>query len=150
MSNENDLPVGGSAIDEHMSSGNDTPAGDTIDEREYEAAVREAENGRDTYVHVFARPFTFEGESIDSLTFDFGTLTAADALTIESELAAQGRAVITPEFSGDFLMHMAMRACTYRRADGRRLGIDAFRTLPLAAFIRIRGRARSFLLRAES
>ena len=121
-----------------------------IDEQEYEAAVQEAESSQDTYTQFFGKPFTFEGESFDSLTFDFGKLTAADSLAIEAELAAKGRAVITPEFSGEFLLHMAMRACTDRRMDGRRLGIDAFQTLPLAAFTRIRSRARSFLLRAGS
>lgn len=121
-----------------------------VDEAEYEAAVQEAENSQDTYVHTFSKPFTFEGESFDSLTFDFSKLTANDSLAIEAELTAQGQVLITPEFSGEYLIRMAMRACTARRNDGRKLGIDAFRTLPMAAYVRIRGRARSFLLRAES
>jgi len=121
-----------------------------VDEAEYEAAVQEAENSQDTYVHTFSKPFTFEGESFDSLTFDFSKLTANDSLAIEAELAAQGQVLITPEFSGEYLIRMAMRACTVRRNDGRKLGIDAFRTLPMAAYVRIRGRARSFLLHAES
>jgi len=120
-----------------------------IDEEEYEAAVKEAENSQDTYTHVFPKPFTFEGESFDSLTFDFGKLTAADSLAIEAEMASLGQPTIIPEFSGDFLIRMAMRACTDRRSDGRKLGFDAFRTLPMAAYVRIRGKARSFLLRAE-
>ena len=121
-----------------------------VDEAEYEAAVQEAENSQDTYVHTFSKPFTFEGESFDSLTFDFGKLTGSDSLAIEAELAAQGQVLITPEFSGDYLIRMAMRACTDRRKDGRKLGIDAFRALPMAAYVRIRGRARSFLLHAGS
>lgn len=122
----------------------------TVDEQEYEAAMEEAEQSQDTYVHVFAKPFTFEGESFDSLTFDFGSLTAADSLAIESELNSIGQPTLVPEFSGDYLLRMAMRACTDRRSDGRKLGIDAFKTLPMAAYVRIRGRARSFLLRAGS
>jgi len=121
-----------------------------VDEAEYEAAVQEAENSQDTYVHTFSKPFTFEGESFNSLTFDFSKLTANDSLAIEAELTAQGQVLITPEFSGEYLIRMAMRACINRRNDGRKLGIDAFRTLPMAAYVRIRGRARSFLLHAES
>ena len=121
---------------------------DAVPEEEYEAAVKEAENSQDVYKHVFTKPFVFEDESFDSLTFDFGSLTAADSLAIENEVAALGQAVITPEFSGEYLIRMAMRACTDRRKDGRRLGVDAFKALPIAPFIRIRSRARSFLLRA--
>lgn len=123
---------------------------EVIDETEYDAAVKEAENSRDIYVHNFDRPFAFEGESFETLTFDFGKLTASDSLAIESELASIGKVLITPEFSGEYLLRMAMRACTDRRKDGRKLGIDAFNTLPMASYIRIRGKARSFLLRAGS
>lgn len=122
----------------------------TVDEKEYEAAMEEAEQSQDVYVHVFSKPFTFEGESFASLSFDFGSLTAADSLAIESELNSIGQPTLVPEFSGDYLIRMAMRACTDRRADGRKLGLDAFRTLPMAAYVKIRGKARSFLLRAGS
>ncbi len=121
-----------------------------IDESEYEAAVQEAENSQDIYVHTFSKPVTFEGETFDSLTFDFGKLTGNDSLAIEAELTAQGNVLITPEFSGEYLIRMAMRACTNRRKDGRKLGVDFFKALPLMAFVRIRGRARSFLLHAGS
>ncbi len=121
-----------------------------IDEEEYEAAFKEAENNQDTYTHTFSKPWSFESESFGSLTFDFGKLTAADSLAIEAELNSLGQPTIIPEFSGDYLIRMAMRACTDKRSDGRKLGIDAFRTLPMAAYVRIRGRARSFLLRAGS
>jgi hypothetical protein len=123
---------------------------DAVPEEEYEAAVKEAENSRDVYKQVFQKPFVFEEESFDSLTFDFGSLTAADSLAIEREVAALGQTVITPEFSGEYLIRMAVRACTDRRKDGRKLGVDAFMTMPIGAFTRIRSRARSFLLNAGS
>lgn len=110
----------------------------------------EDENSPDTYTHTFAKPWTFEGESFEALTFNFGKLTAADSLAIEAELSSLGQPTIIPEFSGDYLIRMAMRACIDRRSDGRKLGVDAFRTLPMADYVRIRGRARSFLLRAGS
>lgn len=123
---------------------------DAVPEEEYEAAIKEAENSRDVYKLVFQKPFVFEEESFDSLTFDFGSLTAADSLAIEREVAALGQTVITPEFSGEYLIRMAVRACTDRRKDGRKLGVDAFMTMPIKAFARIRREARSFLLNAGS
>lgn len=122
-----------------------------VDERELDVAETEAATSVDTYTHIFAKPFTFEGETFEQLTFDWSKLTAADGLAIENELASMGRAVITPEFSGEYLIRMAARACTTLRADGhRRLGVDAYRTMSLADYSRIRSRARSFLLRAGS
>ena len=121
-----------------------------VDEQEYNLAVAEAENALNTYTHVFSTPFTFEGEVFTELSFDFGALTAADSLNIAAELQASGRPVIVPEFSGDYLIRMAMRACTSRKANGMKMGIDAFQNLPLAAYVKIRSKARSFLLRAGS
>lgn len=124
-----------------------------VDERELDVAETEAKAATsvDTYTHIFDKPFTFEGETFEQLAFDWSKLTAADGLAIENELASMGRAVITPEFSGEYLIRMAARACTTLRSDGhRRLGVDAYRTMSLADYSRIRGRARSFLLRAGS
>ena len=121
-----------------------------VDEQEYEIAVKEAENSPNAYTHEFPTPFSFEGESFDKLSFDFGTLTAQDSLSIEAELQATGRPVIVPEFSGDYLLRMAMRACTTRKSNGMKLGLDFFQKLPLSAYVKIRGKARSFLLRAGS
>lgn len=118
-----------------------------VDEEEYEVAMEEAKNSQDTYVHEFSTPFTFEGEKFETLHFDFGSLTGNDSLAIENEMTSLGMATVVPEFSGEYLIRLAMRACTDRRADGRKLGVDAFKALPLAAFVRIRGRARAFLLR---
>lgn len=121
-----------------------------VDQQEYEIAVKEAEASPNIYTHNFLTPIFFEGESFDELVFDFGGLSAMDSLSIEAELAAIGRAVIVPEFSGDYLLRMAMRACLTRKSNGMKLGIDFFQALPLAAYVKIRSKARSFLLRAGS
>lgn len=123
---------------------------DEIDEQEYEAAMKKAEESQDTFVFDFRKPFVFEDESFDSLAFDFSSMTAEDSLAIEAELAAINQPALIFAFSGEYLIRLAMRACTTRRKDGRRLGIDAFKKLPIFAYARIRDRARSFLLRAES
>ena len=119
-----------------------------VDATEYNAAMKDAESSTADYTHQLAKPFTFEGETFEELTFEFGKLTGADSLAIENEMAMLNKNVLVPEFSGEYLVRMAVRACTVKRADGRRLGIDAFRALPIGDYIRIRGRARSFLLNA--
>lgn len=119
-----------------------------IDDQEYEIAMAEAENSTAEYTYEFTTPYEFEGETFEKLSFNFEGLKATDSLAIEAELAATGHPVIVPEFSGDFLIRMAMRACTDRRSNGMKLGLDAFLQLPLSAYVKIRSRARSFLLRA--
>ena len=120
-----------------------------IDDAEYEAAMNEAKNSVGAFTYEFPSPFVYEGEEFKALSFNFDGLTGADSRAIESEMAAANMPLFIPELSGDYLIRMAMRACTNRRADGRKLDIDAFKALPLTAYVKIRGRARSFLMRAE-
>jgi len=96
------------------------------------------------YVHVFKKPFVYQGKTYERLTFDFGSLTGRDSLAIENELQALGKMVLTPEFSGEFLIRMAARACT------EKIGSDAMEQMPMRDYNRIRSRARTFLLRLES
>ena len=117
---------------------------------ELDEAMTASVSGQPEFTHRFRTPFIFEGETFDELSFNFAALTGRDSLAIETELAALGKTTIVPEFSGDYLIRMAVRACTTKRSDGRKLGIDAFSTLPLTDFLKIRGQARSFLLRAGS
>ena len=114
-----------------------------INETELAAAEAEAENSPSVYVHEFSKPFKWEGKSYDKLTFDFESLTGQDSLDIENEMLALGKTLIAPEFSGEYLLRMAARACTDK------LGVDVLKHLPLAHYNRIRNRARSFLLRSE-
>ncbi len=122
-----------------------------FDDKELEIATKEAEQDylgtTGVYTHHFNRPFTIDGETIEELVFDFESLTGADSLAIENELAVIGKAVIVPEIAGEYLIRMAVRACT-TKVNGKRLGVDAFKKLPLGDYNRIRGKARSFLLRS--
>jgi len=93
-----------------------------------------------TYVHKFATPWEYEGKRYEQITFEFGKLTGYDSLAIENEIQAMGKALITPEFSGDFLLRMAARASTPH------IGADVIQAMPIVDFNRIRSRARSFLL----
>lgn len=96
------------------------------------------------YTHRFKKPFTWENLTFDELTFDWGRLTGTDYLAVENEMLAQGKTLVTPEFSGDFLTGIAARACTSK------LNVQTLKKMPLRDFRAILGRARSFLLRAES
>ena len=96
------------------------------------------------YVHQFKRPFEYQGKKYDELTFDFGRLTGRDSLAIENELQAIGKMVLSPEFSGEFLIRMAARSCT------ESIGYDALELMPMGDYNRIRARARGFLLRSGS
>ena len=109
---------------------------------EFAVAEKEAQESKNTYTHTFATPFTYEGQTYHELVFDWGRLTGHDSLMIENELTALGKTVIAPEFSGEYLMRMAARACTSK------IGWDTLAAMPLADFNRIRNRARSFLLRS--
>lgn len=92
------------------------------------------------YVHHFKTPLPYNKTSYQSLTFHWDKLTGKDYLAIERELAAMGRGFVSPEFSSDFLLRMAIRACS------EKIGVDAFDDMAIADFNRIRNKARSFLL----
>lgn len=113
-----------------------------VDAKEFAAASEEAKNSVHTYVHKFSKPFNYEGEEYSELTFDWGKLTGRDSLAIEAEIAALGKALIAPEFSGDFLVRMASRACI------QKIGYDVLLAAPMKDYNKIRGKARSFLLNA--
>ena len=119
-----------------------------VDKKEFEAAEQAAEDSAVLYTHTFNPPFVFEGETFASLSFDWERLTGNDSLAIEREvLAVTGRAVVAPEFSGEYLIRMAVRACVELRQDGKRkLGADAYRAMRMSDFNAIRNAARSFLL----
>lgn len=122
-------------------------APDTIDPSEFsaleaEAAAAETETGEGAYVHVFRKPFTYEGKTYETLTFDFAKLTGKDALVIQDELDAQGKAILIKQMNDNYLLRVAVRACTTP------IGTDVLSAAPLSEFNKIMGRARSFLLRS--
>ena len=101
------------------------------------------------YVHELKAPFVWKGKTYEKLEFKWDALTCMDHLNIEHELLVRGKTLIIPEYTGDYLLGMAVRACTERNGEGIRvLTAEAFQSLPLGDFMRISKRARTFLLRA--
>ncbi len=85
-------------------------------------------------------PVLNNGEELRELTFDFEKLTGADALEIEAELSALGKAAAVPAFSSEYLVRMAMRACE------QNVDLDFFRRISIADFNKIQSRTRFFLI----
>ena len=54
-----------------------------------------------------------------------------------------GKFIVSPTFSGEYLVRMAAKACTTP------VGQDLLRALPISDYNRIRSAARSFLLSTE-
>lgn len=120
-----------------------------------EAVVVESEARKEpdlgTYIHTFKKPFTHQGHTIESLTFNWDSLTGGDHCSIEAELLRRGITLVTPEFTSEFLCGMAVRACSARDDKGIRiLNADTMKAMPMRDFQSICKKARSFLLRAGS
>jgi len=117
--------------------------GNFIDEKEFEAAKVEATQSEYTYVHKFKQPFEYQGKIYKELIFDWDKLTGKDGLAIENELQILGKTVIVPQFSGEYLIRFAARACN------EPIGSDAFEQMRIVDYNKIRSAARSFLLKSE-
>lgn len=110
-----------------------------------------AEKDIHNYTHHFKKPFTFRDITVEELTFNWGTLTGNDHLEIENEMLMRGKTLVVPEFTGDFLCGMAVRACTMRDENGVSiLDMVAMRKMPMRDFQIICKKARAFLQRAGS
>jgi len=114
-----------------------------IDEEEFAVAEKEAAESEFVYIHKFRKPFEYQGKTYNELTFDWDKLTGKDGLAIENEMQAIGKVVIVPQFSGEYLIRFAAKACA------ESIGSDAFEYMKIADYNKIRSAARSFLLKSE-
>lgn len=125
-------------------------------ERAADAAAKleeEAKSGPDAmiYRHTFAKPFEYQGRTIEELTFDWGAMTGEDHQAIEDDMIRRGQTLVVPAFTGLFLAGMAVRACTDRDENGIRIVTpELLRALPMRDYQKIYMSARNFLLRSES
>ena len=110
-------------------------------------ALEEPDSER--YTHYFKRPFTYEGRTVETLTFDWDTLSGRDSLAIERELRTKNITLVIPAYTGEYLVGMAARACVDRTEEGKRfVGTDMIQAMPLGDFQQITKQARNFLIRA--
>lgn len=115
-----------------------------VDPEELAVATTDAEeNGNDTYVHTFKKPFSYEGQTYETLTFDFSGLTGADGIAAQEELERKGKVVMVPAMNPAYLCVIAARACTVP------LAVNVIQAMPLRDFNKITGKVRAFLLASE-
>lgn len=114
-----------------------------IDDEEWDAVQEAEQNSKARLTIKLTKPFEWEGETYSELVFDFDQLTGKDSLDIEREMRAKGLPLVSPAFSGEYLIRAAVRACTAA------LGIDALAALPIQTFNRIRTSASAFFARGE-
>ena len=117
-------------------------------EAEKEAERVRATPDRGSYTHVFKKPFTYEGDTFDSLTFQFDAMTGGDSLEIVKELRIMGITVVSKPYMDEYVEAFAAKSCTWRDGN-RRLSATAFRKMDYVDYAAILKRTRDFLLLAE-
>jgi len=111
-------------------------------------AKKEPDDG--IYTHVFNKPFTHEGKTFNKLHFDFWGLTGTDSIAVHNDLLRRGITVVIEEYTPEYLVGMAARACTDRNEDGNRIvSTKTLEALPVRDFKRICSKMRSFFQRAR-
>lgn len=103
----------------------------------------EEEKNQETTAEVFtfARPVTFEGNTVESLTIDFEKLTGEDILACDRQYRAESR-----QSSGEMVkeMNKAYQAYIVAKAAGVHVGL--IRALSAKDFTKLTLQAQSFLL----
>lgn len=90
------------------------------------------------YTHTFKTAREIEGKKYTKLTFYFDNLTGDDIEAVEQELQDQNKYVISPEISSAFQCILAARAA--------KVPADEIRHLPVADYMKIKNKARDFLV----
>ena len=120
-------------------------AAQTIDEKEMDTAMAEAEKDTAT-VRTFRlkRPLEYMGNTYTELHFDFDKLKGRDSLEVEAEIErTTGVTVVVPAISAEFQTRIAARACE------EPIGRDALLEMGLFDYNGIRNMARNFMLRSD-
>lgn len=108
----------------------------TVNFAEKKAAKEESQN----YTHKFASPVEMEGKKYSTLIFYFEKLTGDDIEAVEAELQDQNKYVLSPEISSAFQCILAAKAAG--------VASDDIRRLPVKDYMKIKNKARSFLIAA--
>ena len=100
--------------------------------------LKEKRDKTTSYLHVFKKPFNWEGKDHKEIDFNFGGLTGNDALSIETEMEQNNEYPLAPEVSKSYQLRMAARAGG--------VPSDLIAALPFQDFNRITNAARNFLV----
>ena len=96
----------------------------------FEEKKTEKENTSLNYTHTFKAPREIEGKKYTALTFYFDNLTGEDIEAVEQELADMNKYVLSPEISS------------------AGVASDEIRRLPVPDYMKIKNKARDFLIAA--
>lgn len=116
-----------------------------IDEEELSAAQAEADHEKSTARAVkLKKSIEYNGQTYDTLHFDFEKLTGRDSLEVETEIEKRtGGTVVVPAINVEYLTCISAKACE------EPIGRDALLSLNLGDFNHIRNMARNFMLRSD-
>ncbi len=89
------------------------------------------------YVHEFSQPKKYNGKEIESITFDYNSLTGKSFIQIEKEMIDKGEVALDPLLSRTFQTKLAAKA--------GKVGADFIESLNLGDFYKITSSARNFL-----
>lgn len=117
-----------------------TPEKLSVDPAPVAVLAAKEETNPGVFHYTFDKPVSYNGAPIAEMTFDMESLTGQDSLNISAELQAMGKTALIPAFSDDYKVLMLARASSPR------VGADFFASIPMKAFLKITGAARSFLL----
>lgn len=92
------------------------------------------------FTYMLKKPIEYDGKMIESLNFDFDSLTGEDSMAIEAELESMGIRGAVAAASTPYLKIMSCKACK----EG--VGTDIFNLMSLKDFEAIKTKARLFLL----
>ena len=88
------------------------------------------------------KPLDYNGHIYESLTFDLESLTGKDSMEVEAELMQRKKgAVIVGALNNDYILGIAAKACK------EPIGSDAFLTMSLKDFNKVKEAVRNFLLK---
>ncbi len=114
----------------------DAQAAGVVDFAEKKEKKEESAN----YTHTFKNPVEIMGKKYTTLTFYFEKLTGEDIEEVEAELQDQNKYVLSPEISSAFQCILAAKAAG--------VASDEIRRLPVGDYMKIKNKARDFLLAA--
>ncbi len=98
-----------------------------------------------SYTHEFATPFTYNGNTVEKLTFNWHTLTGRDSISVDRELTNSSGGRGAQNFGREHMALLAVRACSERNGnDIRIVDKDFMEALPIVDFEEITTMGRLF------
>lgn len=107
--------------------------------------IQELREESKSYTHEFSPPFTYGGNTVEKLTFNWSALTGRDSISIEREIAAATKGRGAENFGREHMALIATRACSARNDNDMRIvSMDFMEALPIVDFEEITAMGRLF------